>query len=101
MNNHGPRIIFEQFTVSISYSTFRMRAVSLTCHYAQRSHISGFAPEKNEMSRKKKKTTVFFSESMCSQKFLPLSSFCEMFVNSCQLKKNLGSRWLLRFPPGF
>lgn len=60
MNNHGPRIIFEQFTVSISYSTFRMRAVSLTCHYAQRSHISGFAPEKNEMSRKKKKTNSIF-----------------------------------------
>lgn len=70
MNNHGPRIIFEQFTVSISYSTFRMRAVSLTCHYAQRSHISGFAPEKNEMSRKKKKKQYFF-QSPC----VPKNSF--------------------------
>lgn len=53
MNNHGLRITFEQFTVSISYSTFRMTAVSLSCHYAQRSHSSGFASEKNETSRKK------------------------------------------------
>lgn len=48
MNNHGLGIIFEQFTVSISYSTFRMRGMSLNCHYAQRSHISLFAPYRAE-----------------------------------------------------
>lgn len=67
MNNHGLRIIFEQFMVSISYSTFRMRAVSLSCHYAQRSHSSGFASEKNEMSRKE---TAFFQTPR-----VPKSSF--------------------------
>lgn len=46
-----------------------------------------------------RKKPSIFSDSMCSREFLPLSSFHEMFVDSCWQKKNLGSHWVLCFSP--